>query len=473
MDDVIEMIPVEQLMHHPYNPRKDLGDLTELAASIKANGIFQNLTVVRPDNWRADDGDYYWVLIGNRRMEAALRAGILELPCQVVHMSHKEQIATMLQENMQRSDLTVYEQAKGIQTMMDLGFDQDQICERTGFSRSTVERRLAVASLPEKEAKQAVGYGYDLTDLIEISKLESREKQKELLTDSSRMIEEGKVDRNWLRQRIVTAKRDEERQREKDRLRPCVEMFAKEMTQQQATQIYGSGWEHLHKYDVDLKPDAVVKRPKEDGPFYYHITFGSIEIWRRAKREKHVKTEGEIALELKKQKARELNDRMRENRISYVAGWVPTKMQEAKLKAALWDYVFNNVSPYNNGDFEITYHGWNSALFRMYCGMPREEERDKHETIMAEIERRGIPLGRAILAWILCGGVRADDREGYASQYNGTYKKEEQDLDRVYQVLMDNGYLPDEEEMQWKNGTHPLYSQEVPREAQEPEEEEE
>ena len=46
MNEIV-MIPVAQLEHHPENPRKDLGDLTELAASIKANGIMQNLTVVQ------------------------------------------------------------------------------------------------------------------------------------------------------------------------------------------------------------------------------------------------------------------------------------------------------------------------------------------------------------------------------------------------------------------------------------------
>ncbi|MBR2726514.1 MAG: ATP-binding cassette domain-containing protein, partial [Solobacterium sp.] len=80
-------------------------------------------------------------------------------------------------ENMQRSDLTLYEQAKGIQMMIDLGFSKDQVSERTGFSRTTIDRRLAVASLPEKPAKQAVAMGYDLLDLVEINQPERRLKQ--------------------------------------------------------------------------------------------------------------------------------------------------------------------------------------------------------------------------------------------------------------------------------------------------------
>ncbi|MBQ8135866.1 MAG: ParB/RepB/Spo0J family partition protein, partial [Clostridia bacterium] len=178
----IEMIHIEWLKHHPENPRKDLGDLTELADSIRANGILQNLTVVASNEDPDDDGyARFWVVIGNRRMEAAKLAGLTELPCVLSDMSREEQIATMLQENMQRSDLTVYEQAKGIQMMIDLGFSKDQVSERTGFSKPTIERRLAVASLPDKETKEAVAYGYDLIDLAEIAKIEDRKTQKELL----------------------------------------------------------------------------------------------------------------------------------------------------------------------------------------------------------------------------------------------------------------------------------------------------
>ena len=169
-----------------------------------------------------------------------------------------------------------------------------------------------------------------------------------------------------------------------------------------------------------------------------------------------MKTDAEIAWEKKQHDAKELNARMRENRIAFCASWKPTRMQETTLKAKLWEYVFDNVSSYENGAFKISYHSWDTARFRQYCGMPMEEGRDKDETILAEIARRGIPLGRAILAWILCGRVRSDDRTGYASEYRGEYTKDE-DMDRVYDILTDNGYQLSDEEQQWKDGTHPFY----------------
>lgn len=479
----IRMIPIEQLAHHPENPRLDLGDLTELTASIKANGILQNLTVVfepehgmNPDEWTRISTEYdrthadslkammdsktipdrYLVVIGNRRMEAAKAAGLTELPCSVREMTHQEQIATMLQENMQRSDLTVYEQAKGIQMMLDLGFSKDEVRERTGFSKSTIERRLAVASLPEKPAKQAVAMGYDLLDLVEISKIDDRNVQKELL-GNEKWQDPKEFDPARLRQRIETAKRDVERKKERKRLLPEVEKFAAKMTEAQVSQRYGNGWEHVHKYDIELKPDAAVKVPKEEGKYYYYESFGTIEIWKKAKKEKRVKTDAEIAWEKKQHDAKELNARMKENRIAFCASWKPTRVQETTLKAKLWEYVFDNVSSYENGAFKISYHSWDTARFRQYCGMPKEEGRNKDETILAEIARRGIPLGRAILAWILCGGVRTDDRTGYASEYRGEYTKDE-DMDRVYDILTDNGYQLSEEEQQWKDGTHEFFT---------------
>lgn len=108
----ITMIPVGLLEHHPENPRKDLGDLTELTASIKKNGIMQNLTVIADP-----ETSKYLVVIGNRRLEAAKAAGLIQLPCVVKDLDHKEQISTMLEENMQRQDLTVYEQAQLIRKM--------------------------------------------------------------------------------------------------------------------------------------------------------------------------------------------------------------------------------------------------------------------------------------------------------------------------------------------------------------------
>lgn len=76
-------------------------------------------------------------------------------PCRIVQdMSYKDQVGTMLEENMQRIDLTVLEQAEGFQMMLDLGDTEEQIAEKTGFSRTTVRRRLEIAKLDPELVKE-------------------------------------------------------------------------------------------------------------------------------------------------------------------------------------------------------------------------------------------------------------------------------------------------------------------------------
>lgn len=152
----IKYIPVSKLWRHPDNPRKDLGDVTELAESIKVNGVLQNLTVVPligeiTKKW---GGESYRVIIGHRRLAAAKLAGLEELPCVVVEMSEREQLSTMLTENMQRSDLTIYEQAQGFQMMLDMGDTVEDIAEKSGFSATTVRRRVKLLELDKDKFKQ-------------------------------------------------------------------------------------------------------------------------------------------------------------------------------------------------------------------------------------------------------------------------------------------------------------------------------
>lgn len=139
--ETIKQISIELIDPHPENPRKNLGNLTELAESIKANGIMQNLTVVPKDDGR------YMAVIGHRRLAAAKLAGLETVPCAVVDMDRKTQLSTMLLENMQRSELSYIEQADGFQLMLDLGETIESISEMSGFSKDTVKHRLEIAKL--------------------------------------------------------------------------------------------------------------------------------------------------------------------------------------------------------------------------------------------------------------------------------------------------------------------------------------
>ena len=488
----IKMIPIEQLAHHPENPRLDLGDLTELTASIKANGILQNLTVVfepehgmNPDEWAQISAEYdrthaenlkammdsktihdrYLVVIGNRRLEASKAAGLTELPCSVREMTHQEQIATMLQENMQRSDLTVYEQAKGIQMMMDLGFDKDQIAERTGFSKSTIDRRLAVATLPEAETKSAVENGIDLLTLVELSKVEDREIQEKILSRADGLNSSS------LRADIKRAVTDQERKKIQDRLIPEIKSFAKPLKND--NDRWSARYEQVRSMTIKCEEGAKVTVPEDAGQqtYYYWMASwsGDIEFFRPAKKEKKEKSPEEIALARKQEEAKQLNKAMHERRIAFCQVFAPTKKLETELKNKFFDWAFGWRSINNVGPWFVNYHSWQDDDVRIYLDMPEEEgHKASEESLLEECKRRNVPFGRLLLTWMLCGALVDASRKGYCSEYRGEYQKD-QDMDRVYEVLAAAGYQLSEEEQQWKDGTHPIYPKKDAR-AEDPEE---
>ena len=101
--NTIHMISIKDLYPHPQNPRKKLGDITELSESIRKNGIMQNLTVVnghsKGKQWVPGG---YTIIIGHRRCAAAREAGLKEVPCTIADLDEREQLCTMMEENMQR-----------------------------------------------------------------------------------------------------------------------------------------------------------------------------------------------------------------------------------------------------------------------------------------------------------------------------------------------------------------------------------
>ena len=203
---MITSIKRELLFPHPDNVRREVGDVTELADSIKQNGIFQNLTVVRGGKGVPEGKDGYTVIIGHRRLAAATQAGIEELPCSIVEMSEQDQISTMLLENMQRSDLTAYEQAQGFQMMLDFGETQQSIAEKTGFSQATVSKRLKLLVLDNDGFKAAEERGGTLEQYLQVSELTDEEDRNKALenvgTDNFRYFMNGAVKRQKIRENL-------------------------------------------------------------------------------------------------------------------------------------------------------------------------------------------------------------------------------------------------------------------------------
>lgn len=176
-------MPVECLIPHPQNPRKDLGNLDELTASIKENGIYQNLTVIPVNEAVPGEEPKYMVVIGHRRLEAAKRAGLQEVPCAIVRgLTETQQLQIMLLENMQRSDLTIYEQAQGFQQLLDFGMDIEDISQQSGFSKRTIRRRLEIAKLDQNKLnKISSTRQLSLKEFDELAKIKNMEARNEVM----------------------------------------------------------------------------------------------------------------------------------------------------------------------------------------------------------------------------------------------------------------------------------------------------
>lgn len=177
----MQMISIDRLYPHPQNPRRDVGDISELTESIRQNGIFQNLTVIEGGAGVPEGAEGCTVIIGHRRLAAAKAAGLEYVPCILAEMDEREQIATMLLENMQRQDLTVWEQAQGFQLMLDLGETEATIAEKTGFSKATVKHRVKLLELDPDEFRKSQERQVTLSDYIELEKIEDKEQRSKVL----------------------------------------------------------------------------------------------------------------------------------------------------------------------------------------------------------------------------------------------------------------------------------------------------
>ena len=140
-------LDVHAIAPHPHNPRRALGDLTELADSIRSQGVLQPITVV-PD---PDKPTEYLCLLGHRRHAAARLAGQALIPAMIrTDLSPSDQVVAMGVENVQRSDLTPVEESSWLQELLDLGeVKRSQLSKVTGMSKTTVSSRLKLASLPD------------------------------------------------------------------------------------------------------------------------------------------------------------------------------------------------------------------------------------------------------------------------------------------------------------------------------------
>lgn len=197
----IKLINTSLIDPHPDNPRKNIGDVTDLAASIKTNGLLTPLSVV-------PNGERYRVIAGHRRLAACKQAGIRAVPCFVLQLGPLQQLEAMVTENCQREQLTVLEEADAIQGMLDLGATTAAVAHRLGRSGDYVRDRVKAASIKTEVRASRDDFGQiSIGQLVAIARYDGQpDRQKELAQAAGtsnfdytlRRIERDDRDRQWI-----------------------------------------------------------------------------------------------------------------------------------------------------------------------------------------------------------------------------------------------------------------------------------
>ncbi len=166
-------VDVDRIEPNPYQPRHDFEGLEELAQSIRQNGILQPLTIRR-------ENDKFQLVAGERRLRAAKLAGLTSVPCIQMEMTGRNSAMMALIENIQRQELSVFDEAEAIAKLIDYyGMTQEDAAIKLGKSQSTIANKLRLLKLPETVRKKIYEYGLTERHARAMLKLDSEEKQLE------------------------------------------------------------------------------------------------------------------------------------------------------------------------------------------------------------------------------------------------------------------------------------------------------
>lgn len=461
MIDIYEL-PVEELIPHPDNPRTDLGDLTELAESIRTNGIRQNLTVVAAERVDGvtipeDDAPHYVVVIGHRRLAAAKLAGLSTVPCAVEIMDRKEQLSTMLLENMQRSDLTVYEQAMGFEQLRLVGCSVEEISDKSGFSQSTVRRRLKIAELDHGKLHTVA---HDANRQLRLDDFERLEKVEDLTERNNVLMSIGTAEFDRTLNKAVMLQ-------EVAKNKPAIlewlkahgakELKSRSLTWSGAYKRIGAEitMDKFGEASNVFPTDKTLKK-EGSGPLFYFMDERWVSIYKKEEREKPKKSREELDRE---KLARE------------------TKAEILRIAAEHYDLRkgFMGRANFGKADREkilagmtyLTFYfatGWggchsDEAMKKLGIQSYASATEKVYNAIVQLVDGKDYKKLAAAVYDCFCD--KADETfaagmgsTGYVPSYDATHNTK---LTLLYRWLETLGYEPCEEEKQMIDGSHELY----------------
>ena len=436
MENKIVMLKLVDLLPHPDNPRKNIGDITELAESIKQSGVMQNLTVVPYEG-------KYRVVIGHRRRAAAISAGLEEVPCVISNMDYKTQVATMLCENMQRVDLTITEQTSGIQMMLDLGENVNSISQKTGFSESTVRRRIKIGVLPSDELKRAEDRGGTLEEYIKCTEILDKKEQLKVLAHV------GTRDFKWYYDNAI----DNQNTKLKTPLiKKAIKKLATEISQSDS---WKSTYESIGSVRISTWEEGTVliKNYNEGKDYFWYIGHhGHLYLYKRAEKKKKEavkKSPKEIEADRRRKELAELSKRMYEYRKAFILEFTGYARYKDAIDKWFTFFAAKSLLGYGgSGSLKII----KEAIGDMGTGYYPDKEKT--------LSWADSPASRTVLAYYF-----SQDSE-HCRPYHANFGEDmpayfkPKSLEEIYGFLSEIGYQISTEEQELLDGTHKLYDKE-------------
>lgn len=180
--DKLILVPVEKIKPNPYQPRRefDAGELASLALSIKTDGLIQPLSV-------RQKADGYELIAGERRLRAAILAGLETVPCVVLDVTERNSALLALVENIQRKDLNFFEEAYAISRLIELyGMTQEDAAIRLGYAQSTLANKLRLLKLSSAEQNMISEKGLSERHARALLRLDDSQKRIEVISKIAR-----------------------------------------------------------------------------------------------------------------------------------------------------------------------------------------------------------------------------------------------------------------------------------------------
>ncbi len=187
------MISIQEIQPYSGQPRKDRGDLRGLTESVREKGVLEPLLVRRHSS-----AGKYLIISGERRYYAARAAGLTEVPCIEKDADDGETLELALIENMQRKDLSPFEEADGVQALGDrFGLTHEEIARKISKSRSSVTELLSLRLIPDEIKAMCIESGViSKSQLLQVARQPSEARMREVI----RRFAQGTLNREQARQ---------------------------------------------------------------------------------------------------------------------------------------------------------------------------------------------------------------------------------------------------------------------------------